>query len=97
MIRASDRVVSNSWRDDDYDVDDLFDVIVLSGVSAYASRTLGSTSAAERRRPAEQCVFVDDLGGNLKPAKALGMATIRHVERLRRSPTQTSTSACPPS
>jgi putative hydrolase of the HAD superfamily len=23
-------------------------------------------------------VFVDDLGGNLKPAKALGMTTIRH-------------------
>ena len=28
---------------------------------------------------AERCVFVDDLGGNLKPAKALGMTTIRHV------------------
>ena len=28
--------------------------------------------------PAERCVFVDDLGGNLKPAKALGMTTIRH-------------------
>jgi hypothetical protein len=29
--------------------------------------------------PPEACVFVDDLGGNLKPAKALGMATIRHT------------------
>jgi putative hydrolase of the HAD superfamily len=28
--------------------------------------------------PPERCVFVDDLGGNLKPAKQLGMTTIRH-------------------
>jgi epoxide hydrolase-like predicted phosphatase len=74
-------LVSNSWREDDYDVDDLFDVIVLSG-------TLGIRKpdpriyviAAERLGVApERCVFVDDLGGNLKPAKALGMATIRHT------------------
>jgi epoxide hydrolase-like predicted phosphatase len=74
-------LVSNSWRDDDYDVDDLFDVIVLSG-------TIGIRKpdpriyviAAERLgMPPERCVFVDDLGGNLKPAKALGMATIRHT------------------
>jgi putative hydrolase of the HAD superfamily len=26
----------------------------------------------------EACVFVDDLGGNLKPAAAMGMATVRH-------------------
>jgi putative hydrolase of the HAD superfamily len=25
----------------------------------------------------EQCVFLDDLGGNLKPAKAMGMITIK--------------------
>ena len=37
--------------------------------------------AAERLgHPAERCVFVDDLGGNLKPAKALGMTTIRHTD-----------------
>jgi epoxide hydrolase-like predicted phosphatase len=36
--------------------------------------------AAERLGVApERCVFVDDLGGNLKPAKALGMTTIRHA------------------
>ncbi|MDA0165467.1 HAD family phosphatase [Solirubrobacter ginsenosidimutans] len=74
-------LVSNSWRADDYDVDELFDVIVLSG-------SLGIRKpdpriyviAAERLGVApERCVFVDDLGGNLKPAKALGMATIRHT------------------
>jgi putative hydrolase of the HAD superfamily len=30
-------------------------------------------------RPA-QCVYVDDIAGNLKPAKALGMTTVHHVE-----------------
>ena len=35
--------------------------------------------AAERLgRPPERCVFVDDLPGNLKPAAALGMATVLH-------------------
>jgi epoxide hydrolase-like predicted phosphatase len=74
-------LVSNSWRATDYDVDDLFDVIVLSGA-------IGIRKPDPRiyRRAAEQlgvelgdCVFVDDLGGNLKPAKALGMTTILHT------------------
>ena len=75
-------LVSNSWREDDYDVDDLFDVIVLSGrlgirkpdprIYAVAAERLGVSP--------DRCVFVDDLGGNLKPAKALGMTTIRHVQ-----------------
>ena len=74
-------LVSNSWREEDYDVEDLFDVIVLS-------RALGIRKpdpriyqhAADRLAvPASRCVFVDDLGGNLKPAKALGMTTIRHT------------------
>ncbi len=35
--------------------------------------------AAERLGlPPDACVFVDDLGGNLKPARALGMATVLH-------------------
>ena len=28
--------------------------------------------------PPAACVFVDDLPGNLKPARALGMATVLH-------------------
>jgi putative hydrolase of the HAD superfamily len=73
-------LVSNSWRHEDYDVLDLFDVVVLSGdlgvrkpdpeIYAVAVERLGVTP--------DRCVFVDDLGGNLKPAKALGMTTIRH-------------------
>lgn len=33
--------------------------------------------------PPEQCVFVDDLGFNLKPASALGMATVHHTDSER--------------
>jgi epoxide hydrolase-like predicted phosphatase len=74
-------LVSNSWREDDYDVDDLFDVIVLSGaIGIRKPDPRIYVLAAERLGVAPQdCVFVDDLGGNLKPAKALGMATIRHT------------------
>jgi putative hydrolase of the HAD superfamily len=74
-------LVSNSWRESDYDVDERFDAIVLSGrlgirnpdprIYRHAAEALGV--------PTTQCIFVDDLGGNLKPAKALGMATIRHT------------------
>jgi putative hydrolase of the HAD superfamily len=28
--------------------------------------------------PPSACVFVDDLPGNLKPARELGMATVHH-------------------
>jgi epoxide hydrolase-like predicted phosphatase len=75
-------LVSNSWRESDYDVDELFDAIVLSGrlgirkpdprIYRHAAEAVGV--------PTGECIFVDDLGGNLKPAKALGMATIRHTE-----------------
>src|SRR4051794_15437913 len=74
-------LVSNSWRVEDYDVDDLFDVIVLS-----AQIGIRKPDPRIYRRAAEQlhvrlsdCIFVDDLGGNLKPAKALGMTTILHT------------------
>ena len=46
----------------------------------YLVATGGSASLPDR------CVFVDDLGGNLKPAKALGMTTIRHVTTSETSP-----------
>jgi HAD superfamily hydrolase (TIGR01509 family) len=35
-------------------------------------------AAAQLGLPPEDCVFVDDLPGNLKPARALGMATVLH-------------------
>ena len=76
-------MLSNSWGDDRYDqaqLERLFDAWVISGevgvrkpdpeIYALAAERLGL--------PPEECVFVDDLPGNLKPARALGMATVVH-------------------
>jgi putative hydrolase of the HAD superfamily len=78
-------LVSNSWGEEGYDrtrFGELFDVLVISGelgvrkpqpeIYALATERLGV--------PPERCVFVDDLPGNLKPAAALGMATVLHKD-----------------
>ena len=41
---------------------------------------------ADRRRRRADVVFLDDLGINLKPARAMGMTTIKVVDPTRRSP-----------
>ncbi len=90
-------LVSNSWRESDYDVDDLFDAIVLSGRLGIRKPDprIYRHAADLLAIPPSGCIFVDDLGGNLKPAKALGMTTILHtaaastiaqLERLLSSP-----------
>jgi len=75
-------LVSNSWAREDYaaDLDALFDVVVLSGELGIRKPDPEIYDVALRRLglPPERCVFVDDLGGNLKPARRLGMITIRH-------------------
>jgi putative hydrolase of the HAD superfamily len=76
-------MLSNSWGDDRYDraqLAELFDAWVISAevglrkpdpkIYELAAERLGLVPSA--------CVFVDDLGGNLKPAAALGMATVLH-------------------
>ena len=76
-------LVSNSWGEEGYDrtrFGELFDTLVISGeigirkpapeIYALAAERLGV--------PPERCVFVDDLPGNLKPAAAIGMATVLH-------------------
>ena len=76
-------LVSNSWGDEAYDrsrFDELFDALVISGeigirkpapeIYALAAERLGLEP--------ERIVFVDDLAGNLKPARAIGMATVLH-------------------
>lgn len=58
---------------------DLFDVIVESSVIGVRKPEPEFYWTACRQldvRP-EDCVFLDDLGVNLKPARALGMATIK--------------------
>jgi epoxide hydrolase-like predicted phosphatase len=90
-VRAAKRagvrtgLISNSWGEAlVYDRDsfaDLFDGWVISHeVGLRKPDPEIYVLGAERiGLPPEACVFVDDLGGNLKPARALGMATIRHT------------------
>ena len=76
-------LLSNSWGSRTYDrarFDALFDVLVISGeLGVRKPEPEIYAIAAERMglAPAE-LVFVDDLPGNLKPARALGMATVVH-------------------
>jgi putative hydrolase of the HAD superfamily len=81
---ARTALLSNSWGDaTTYDpalLRELFDAWVISSevglrkpdpaIYALAAERLGLEP--------ERCVFVDDLPGNLKPARAIGMATVLH-------------------
>ncbi|GAA0609744.1 HAD-IA family hydrolase [Sporichthya brevicatena] len=78
-------VLSNSWGTDRYDRsrwDAMFDAVVLScehGVRK-PDPEIYPIALDAIGLPAAECVFVDDIGGNLKPARALGMTTIRHTD-----------------
>lgn len=77
-------LLSNSWGTSLYPrdrLDPIFDVMVISGEVGLRKPdpAIFTLTTARLGLPAEACVFVDDLGGNLKPAKALGMATVRHT------------------
>jgi len=77
-------LLSNSWgAATAYDSDlleELFDAWVISSeVGLRKPDPAIYELAAERLGLSpERCVFVDDLPGNLKPARALGMATVLH-------------------
>lgn len=76
-------LVSNSWGEEGYDrtrFAELFDAVVISGeIGIRKPAPEIYTFAAERLgREPERCVFVDDLAGNLKPAREIGMATVLH-------------------
>jgi putative hydrolase of the HAD superfamily len=76
-------LLSNSWTTGHYDralLDELFDATVISAeVGLRKPDPAIYRLAAERMglQPAE-IAFVDDLPGNLKPARAIGMTTIVH-------------------
>jgi putative hydrolase of the HAD superfamily len=78
-------LISNSWGAATYDralLAELFDGVVISGdvgMRKPAPEIYAIGARAIARAPAE-CVFVDDLPFNLKPAREIGMATVRHVE-----------------
>jgi epoxide hydrolase-like predicted phosphatase len=78
-------LVSNSWGVGRYDrqlLTELFDGVVISaevGLRKPAPEIYALGAQAVGLPPAE-CVYVDDIGGNLKPAKALGMTTVLHKD-----------------
>ncbi len=81
-------LISNSWGTRRYDrvlLSELFDGIVISGDVGMRkpSPEIYALGAAAIDLPPDQCVFVDDLGFNLKPASALGMATVHHTDSER--------------
>jgi putative hydrolase of the HAD superfamily len=76
-------MVSNSWGADRYPADvlaELFDATVISGVEGFRKPDPRMYALGAERIGVEPaaCVFVDDLGFNLKPAAELGMATVLH-------------------
>jgi putative hydrolase of the HAD superfamily len=78
-------MVSNSWGAGSYDhatLPELFDAWVISGEEGVRKpdARIYELGAERIGLEAAECVFVDDLPGNLKPARALGMATVHHVD-----------------
>jgi len=76
-------LLSNSWGTTRYPRDllgELFDVVVIS--AEVGMRKPGPEiyvlGADRLGLPPADCVFVDDLPGNLTPAAELGMATVHH-------------------
>jgi epoxide hydrolase-like predicted phosphatase len=79
-------LISNSWGTAGlgYDRDlfgEIFDGVVISAEEGLRKPDPAIYALGAQRIGLEPgaCVFVDDLGGNLKPARAMGMATVRHV------------------
>jgi putative hydrolase of the HAD superfamily len=77
-------LVSNSWGRGRYDrplLEELFDAVVISGEVGIRKPApqIYRLAAEAIGRPAEKCVFVDDLPFNLEPAAELGMATVHHI------------------
>jgi epoxide hydrolase-like predicted phosphatase len=78
-------MISNSWGHRSYDRDalpELFDAWVISGEEGVRKPdpSIYALGAERIGLAPEACIFVDDLPGNLKPARALGMATVHHVD-----------------
>ena len=76
-------LVSNSWGEEGYDrtrFGELFDAVVISGEVGIRKPApeIYALSAERLGLAPERIVFVDDLPGNLKPAREIGMATVHH-------------------
>ena len=78
-------LLSNSWGSRTYDrvrFAALFDVLVISGEEGIRKPQpeLYAIAVTRMGLAPSELVFVDDLKGNLKPARALGIATVHHVD-----------------
>ena len=77
-------LISNSWgtalKYDDDLMARLFDVTVISHLVGLRKPdpAMYELAADELGLPPEELVMIDDLPGNLKPARAMGMATVHH-------------------
>ncbi len=84
-------LISNSWGHHRYERErfpELFDGTVISGevgIRKPLPEIYEMGAEAIGLRP-EDCVFVDDLPPNLRPAAELGMATVLHVSAERTIP-----------
>jgi putative hydrolase of the HAD superfamily len=77
-------LVSNSWGSGGYpreQLAELFVGVVISGEAKVRkpSREIYELGAQAIGLRPDECVFVDDLRGNLKPAAELGMAVVHHT------------------
>ena len=85
-IRASGRQVAaltNNWSPiTDEGLKGHFDVVVESSIVGYRKpqRQIYELVLAELELTAADAVFLDDIGANLKAARALGFATIKVVD-----------------
>lgn len=78
-------LISNSWGTRRYDralLGQLFDGVVISGEVGIRkpSKRIYTMGAEAIGLPPEECVFVDDLEFNLRPAAEIGMAVVHHRE-----------------
>lgn len=77
-------LISNSWgtalKYDPDVMERLFDAVVISHLEGMRKPDprIYALGAGRLGLAPEQCVFVDDLPGNLKPARAMGMTTVVH-------------------
>jgi putative hydrolase of the HAD superfamily len=77
-------LISNSWgtalKYEEELMARLFDGLVISHLEGIRKPDPAIYALGAQRigLPPEACVFVDDLPGNLKPARAMGMATVVH-------------------
>jgi epoxide hydrolase-like predicted phosphatase len=77
-------LISNSWGSGRYELDrfpELFDGWVISGEEGIRKPDPAIYALGAQRiglEPAD-IVFVDDLKGNLKPAREMGMTTVHHT------------------